>query len=519
MQDPDVLVIGLGPVGAVFAALCAKQGLSVLVIERDTEIYKQPRAIVIDYEVMRQLNLIGCADGVLQNSKPSEGYQFVNKDWQVLMKRDRPPVMAPTGYHFANLFHQPSMERVVRDALDEMPNVEILLGVNFLAIEQDGDGVTATVSMSEGLREVRSKFAVGCDGGSSLTRRYLDIQLEDLGFDEPWVVVDVTVPEGVEGLPKAGTQMCDPDRPTTCVPSGPGRHRWEFMLKEDETAEHVTRPETLKKWISDWIDPDLIKLERSAVYQFHGLVAKQWRKGRVMIIGDAAHQTPPFMGQGLCAGIRDAANLAWKLAAVDRGEADPDLLDTLASERSPHARGVINGAIEMGKVVCVLDPSEAAARDRKMIADREAGQPYNLPGVPKIENGILGDEAAGRVFPEGFLAGGEADGERIDDLVGYVPLLIVNSDRLPDRFCEQAQRLRTISSDLRICTIGGHADNATAIEDSTGLIADYLGEAPAMLVKPDRIIFGSGEIESLADAWSRYLQGEKFEVEKTGMAA
>ncbi|MEM8917471.1 MAG: bifunctional 3-(3-hydroxy-phenyl)propionate/3-hydroxycinnamic acid hydroxylase [Pseudomonadota bacterium] len=510
MQDPDVLVIGLGPVGAVFAALCAKQGLNVLVLERDSEIYKQPRAIVIDYEVMRQLNLIGCADGVLAHSKPSEGYHFVNQDWEILMKRDRPPVLAPTGYHFANLFHQPSMEHVVRMALAKLPNVDIMLETQFIAIEQDEDGVTATIRTPDGPRDVRSKYAIGCDGGSSLTRRYLDIQLEDLGFDEPWVVVDVKVPGGVEGLPKAGVQMCDPDRPTTCVPSGPGRHRWEFMLKEGETAEQVTRPESLKKWISKWIDPDLIELERSAVYQFHGLVAKQWRVGRIMIIGDAAHQTPPFMGQGLCAGVRDATNLAWKLGAVARGEAHPDLLDTLMSERSPHARAVIQGAIEMGKVVCVLDPAKAAERDRKMIADREAGLPYELPGVPNIEGGILDDEAAGKVFPEGFLDNDEEQRQRVDDLVGYVPLLIVNANQPSDNRCALMQKLKATSGDLRICSLGGKVENAIVIEDADGAIAKYLGDAEAMLVKPDRIIFGSGSIEKLTNSWAAYLQGEQY---------
>ncbi len=510
MQDPDVLVIGLGPVGAVFTALCAKQGLSVLVIERDDEVYKQPRAIVIDYEVMRQLNLVGCADGVLEHSKPSEGYHFVNQDWEILMKRDRAPVLAPTGYHFANLFHQPSMEHVVRDELAKLPNVDIMLNTQFMAIEQDGEGVTATIRTPEGLKECRSKFAVGCDGGGSLTRRYLDIQLDDLGFDEPWVVIDVKVPAGVDGLPKPGVQMCDPDRPTTCVPSGPGRHRWEFMLKEGETAEQVTRPESLKKWISKWIDPDLIELERSAVYQFHGLVAQEWRVGRTMIIGDAAHQTPPFMGQGLCAGVRDAANLAWKLSAVKRGKAHPDLLDTLMSERSPHARAVIQGAIEMGRVVCVLDPEKAAERDRKMIADRKAGRPYALPGVPNIENGILDDEAAGKVCPEGFMAGSQGDRRRVDDVVGYVPLLIINTSQPSDEGCANTQKLRAISPDLRVCIIGKPMNNAIAIADDDGAIAKYLGDAEAMLVKPDRIIFGANKIEKLASAWGAYLQGEKF---------
>ena len=236
MQNPDVLIVGLGPVGAVLAGLLAKSGLSVKVVERDLEIYKQPRAIVLDHEVVRQLNLIGVADEVLANSIPAQGYEFLNADREILTSRPAFPGLAPTGYHPANLFHQPSMEHAVRAKLADLPNVEIELGVEVIAIERDDDGVNAVLRTSEGLVEQGARYLVGCDGGRSLVRRHLDIQMEDLDFNEPWVVVDVKVVGDNTGLSRNGVQLCDPARPTTCVPSGPGRHRWEFMLKPGETA-------------------------------------------------------------------------------------------------------------------------------------------------------------------------------------------------------------------------------------------------------------------------------------------
>ncbi|MEM9085050.1 MAG: bifunctional 3-(3-hydroxy-phenyl)propionate/3-hydroxycinnamic acid hydroxylase [Pseudomonadota bacterium] len=504
MDAPDILIVGLGPVGAVMASLCARQGLKVLAIERDLEIYKQPRAIVLDHEVMRLLNLIDCADGVLAHSIPSMGYHFVNQDWEVLMKRDPPPCDAPTGYPFANLFHQPSMERTVRAKLEHEPNVTVWLGAELQSLGQAETGVQAVIKTASEEREIKARYAVGCDGSRSMVRQTLGIELEDLGFDEPWVVVDALVPDGATDLPRQGVQMCDPERPTTCVPSGPGRRRWEFMLKHDDRAEDVVKFESLKSWIAKWTDPELIEIERSAVYQFHGLVAREWRKGRVLIIGDAAHQTPPFMGQGLCTGIRDAANLAWKLGCVVRGEAPETLLDTLQTERAPQTRAVIEGAIEMGRVVCVLDPDKAAERDRRMIADREGGRPFALPGVPRMTKGILETPGSGEVLPEGFVHG-PGSRRRFDDVAGYRPLLIINHARFEGDLPESVYGV------LSVGILGGERDGVTVIADEDGAIAELLGQAEALLARPDRIVFGTGDVKDLVERWGVYLETGRTE--------
>ena len=335
----DVLIVGLGPVGAVLAALCAKLGLSVRVVEKDTAVYRLPRAVQIDYEVLRLLNFVGVADDVLTNSCASSGYEFVNRDRKILMSRYPPPGLAPTGYPWANMFHQPSLESALRARLDECPDVEVSLGATVTGIEQDGVGVTAVVESDEGTQRVDAAYAVGCDGGRSLVRRTLGIDMVDLGFEEPWVVVDVRLPPGVRQLTEVSVQLCDPAGPTTSVLSGPGRHRWEFMLRPGDDHDAATDPATLKARLADWVDSDTVELERSAVYEFHGLIARRWRSGRILLIGDAAHQMPPFFGQGLCSGVRDACNLAWKLAAVLRGEVDAAFLDSVQAERGPPRGG------------------------------------------------------------------------------------------------------------------------------------------------------------------------------------
>ena len=514
MNTPDVLIIGLGPVGAILANLLARQGLSVVAIERDLEIYKQPRAIVMDHEVLRQMNFIGCAEDVLACSDPGTGYEFLNADHEILTFRPPPPpdaMLAPTGYPRANLFHQPSMEKAVRDKLDAFDGVNIQLGSEFIALHQAEDHVVAVVRQPDGrLDEITAKYLIGCDGGRSLVRRYLDIQMEDLNFNEPWVVVDVKLLNDSHGLSENAVQLCDPARPTTSVPSGPGRHRWEFMIQPGETADMVNRPEVLTEWISAWTDPINIELERSAVYRFHGLIARKWRHHRTMIVGDAAHQMPPFMGQGLCAGARDVFNLGWKLAAVERGEAPLAFLDTVQSERSPHVKAITQGAIEMGKTVCVTDPDEAAHRDAQMIEDHKNGLGFAFPGVPKIESGVLESERAGAVFPEGY-TGSEDARQRIDRVYGYVPLLVLkNAANLIEEDRTAIAQLKQQSPKLIVCALSNAEDGMVSINDPDDHVSDAIGSDSAMLVKPDRIIFGQSTLKALAEGWTAYFNGQSI---------
>lgn len=505
--NPDVVIIGLGPVGGVLAALCAQSGLSVTVIERDTEVYRLPRAVAMDHEVLRQVNLIGVAQDVLAASNPSEGYEFVNSRREILVARYQTG-LTPTGYPFANMFHQPSFEAAVRRRLAELSNVQILLGSELVALEQNDDEVTASIKTPGGIESLATRYLIGCDGGRSFVRRWLETPMEDLEFDEPWLVVDVRLPNGVDTISTKGMQLCDPDRPTTSTQSGPGRHRWEFMLMPGEALDEVTDHEAIRKRLADWVDPKTVTIERSAVYRFHGLVAESWRANRVMIVGDAAHQMPPFLGQGLCSGVRDAFNLGWKLAAVAAGNASETLLDTVAFERAPHVKAITAAAIELGRLVCVTDPTAASERDRKFKADQAAGRPPPFPPMPEIHNGVLSDATAGKVFPEPFVPSRGTPPARLDDLAGYVPLLIVGKDFERSSETEVAlKKILAASPDLRICKLGSEDPEFLTIQDPDNHVQEMLADQPALLVKPDRIVFGGGPLALLAQRWNDYING------------
>lgn len=481
----DVLIAGLGPVGATLSLLLAKQGLSVIVVERDAAVYPLPRAAHIDHEVMRLLNLVGGADPVLKASSPLSAYEFRNGEGQLLMGFTPGLADAPTGFPPSSMFHQPSLEFGLRDAITREPLISVFLETALATFNADESGVTATVTDAKGQRTISAKFLVGCDGGASVVRKLSGIALEDLGFDEPWLVIDTKLKGNVLALSDKGLQHCDPRRPVTSMPMGPSRHRWEFMLLEGETADDVTSDEALAKLVAPYADPDALDIERRAVYRFHAVTAKSWRDGRVLLCGDAAHQMPPFMGQGLCSGIRDAANLAFKIAAVHRGEAPSALLDTYQAEREPHVRTITETAVFLGQIVCVQNKEAAAARDAQMTAPSENKRVSPLPPLPNLARGIMeGHAAAGHVAPAPRLR----DGRRLDDVIGYVPFIIAREKPAHSSFAAR-----------------GYIITLDEIDDSAGHWNKLLGETSAILVRPDRFIFGLGSADALIAHWTDYL--------------
>jgi 3-(3-hydroxy-phenyl)propionate hydroxylase len=486
--DCDVLVVGLGPVGAAMAALLARRGVTVIALERDRTIYPLPRAVHFDHEIMRVFQELGVADEVARHSRPNPGYEFRAADGQLLLSF-APELDAPCGWASGYMFHQPSLEIALRDILAVEPTAEMRIGWRFEGLEQDARGVTAWATGPGGPTPLRARYLIGCDGGASPVRRALGIGLADYGFDEPWLVVDAKVQPGAR-TPELNIQICDPERPITCVLSGPGRHRWEFMLLPGEQPEDLQQDEVIERLIAPFGCGPL-EIERSAVYRFHGLVAEHWRAGRVLLAGDAAHQTPPFAGQGMCSGIRDAANLAWKLEAVLAGEADAGLLDTYQPEREPHARALIELAIGMGRVVCALDRQAAAARDRDMLARRAAGAPPPPIRTAPFANGCIlaGSAGAGELFPQPTCGQG-ARLLRLDDGLGEGPWLI---SRTP----------APAASGLA----AHHLDEPMLAPFRADLLRWFETRgAGAVLVRPDRYVFGTGEASELAAAWAAALK-------------
>jgi 3-(3-hydroxy-phenyl)propionate hydroxylase len=489
----DVALIGLGPTGATLASLLGRAGHRVRVIERDAEVYQLPRAVHFDHEVMRIFQSIGASEAILPHTRLISDYRFLNADRELLLGGEIGGPRSDQGWAVDYMFHQPSLERVLRDMAEEQPTVEVAYGCELAGLEQDADGATVRVRGPEGEASLRARFVVGCDGAGSATRRAVGLELEDLGFDEPWVVVDL---RGAKGLPDHCIQLCDPARPTTLVPGAHDFYRFEFMLRPGE-GEEMNRPEKIRELLEPWLDPDSVELVRAAVYRFHAVVAREWRRGRVAIAGDAAHQTPPFLGQGMCAGIRDAANLAWKLDLVLRGRADAALLDTYGSERSPHVRAFIQTAIDLGRIICTQDPEVARVRDAELLAREDRGN--IVPILPDPGPGCLQGGRAQGVHPRvGRLAPQprvrQGDGEaRLDDVTGQGFRLVLRDARgWPD----DARCARFDALGGRVVVWG---DAPTEAGPGGLACVDAAGEAGAFfdrhglhafLVRPDHVTFG-----------------------------
>lgn len=417
MQLYDVAVIGLGPVGATFANLLACRGLRVAVLEREPNPYALPRAVHFDAECMRVFDAIGVAEQLKLASRSSPGMKFINAEGKLLVDWPRPQGVGPQGWCSSYRFHQPELETTLREAMADRPEIDVRLRCEALSVEEEADGAAVRYKdLSSGaLQTLRARYVVGADGARSMVRRIIGDEMRDLGLHERWLVFDVLLKRPWTGLGDHSVQFCDPERPATYVRGVGDRRRWEIMLHPDEDAAEIVRPERVWHLLSKWITPDDADLERAVVYTFHALVAKRWRRGRLFLIGDSAHQTPPFLGQGMCAGIRDAANLAWKLDFVIRHGASSDLLESYQAERDSHASQYIELAVELGNLIQARNPEEVAQRDHRLasaprqlqslsprLGDSDVRGTGSVSGFishqPILESGERLDRAAGQNF-------------------------------------------------------------------------------------------------------------------------
>ena len=464
----DVAIIGLGPAGATLANLLGLRGLRVLVLEREADVYRLPRAIHFDGECMRVFQAIGIAEQLHPHLFISPGMKFVDAGGRVLIDWSRPTGIGPQGWAPSYRFHQPDFEDVLRRRLADHSHVDVRLRQDVFALEEHDDHVQLRVedSRSGRLYRTAARYVVGCDGARSLVRRFMGTELDDLRSHERWLVLDVLLKRERPDLGDHSLQFCDPRRPATYVRAVGVRRRWELMLMPGDDPATITRPENVWPLLAKWITPEDAVLERPAVYTFHSVIAKGWRRSRLLIAGDAAHQTPPFMGQGMCAGIRDASNLAWKLADVLHGDAPEALLDTYESERSPHVREFIETAVRLGGVIQSTDIDAVRQRDAEMSANPQVfstPQPSLGPGAHD------GTGAAGRIAPQPVL-----DSEsRLDDRVGYRFAVVA------------APELAAVARDAA-------GDWACVVEARDPALRTWLDAygAAAVVLRPDRYVAG-----------------------------
>jgi len=481
----DVAIVGYGPAGAVAAALLGQAGLKVFVCDRLRGVYEIPRAISLDHEVMRVFQQLGIVDAVMPYTEPFTPSEWFGADGQLIRRMTMVDPPYPQGYTPSLVFTQPSVERVLRDRVAQMANVSVALGTELTALAQDDDGVTLSLQHDDGSTSTRrARWLIGCDGGASGVRSAVGITLEDLDFDEPWLVIDVRVNErGLARLPKTSVQFCEPARPCTMV-IGPGNHRrWEISLKPGEDPAEVATDEGTWQLLSRWLSPADGTLWRQASYRFHALVAADWRQGRVFIAGDAAHMQPPFLGQGMCQGVRDVVNLAWKLGAVQRGEvqgaAAQALLDSYGHERKAHVRELTGRLKAVGAIICERDVDKARARDEKLLAAC-GGVVTDTPRqdvLPRLETGLLARadrSGRGTLFPQPRLA----DGRLMDAQYGCGWRVVVDATLAPP----------AASTGLSVVAI----DDA-ARGESEGVVAAWMQRhgCHGAVVRPDHYVFGT----------------------------
>ena len=361
-RDFDVLVAGCGPVGATVAALLGNAGLSVLVVEPDHQVYRLPRAVAIDDDAMRILQTVpGLAERVSAAMIVSPKVEYTTFGGAQLLEAEPRLAATPSGHSALSLFHQPSFEVELQQTLNALPTVAVERGSRLESFEQHADGITATVS-GPNPRQVSAGWLLGCDGASSKVRKAIGAEFEGSTFEQPWVVADVFVDPADEGQPLIEF-ICDPARPIVTMPMPGGRRRWEFMLLPGESHQAMLESSRLDQLIRDSGWSGTYEVERAVIYTFHARMANTWGSGRVFLLGDAAHVMPPFAGQGMNSGIRDAGNIWWKLAAVERGAAGPVLLDSYEQERRDHVKQMMDLAVRLGGIIQTVKPGVAKLRD------------------------------------------------------------------------------------------------------------------------------------------------------------
>ena len=516
-HDVDVAVIGFGPAGATVAGLLGAHGLRVLVVDRAAEVYNQPRAFALDHEIMRVFQNIGLADAIQAFVAPFSASEHYGVDGQLIRRLTMIEPPYPLGWTPSMVFRQPPLEAALRAHAAATPGVVVSLGEELTALTQDAGGVTLSLTRNGGVgtgvnpeaRTVSARYVIGCDGASSTVRRLLGVEHEDLDFDEPWLVVDVGVnQDGAAKCPKTSAQFCEPARPASYL-IGVGEHRrWEIMLLPGETPQQFESDEAVWRLLARWITPADGVLWRRASYRFHALVAREWRKGRVFLAGDAAHQQPPFLGQGMCQGIRDVANLSWKLAAVLQGRAGDALLDTYGIERGTHVKRLTTTIKQIGRNICERDEIKARQRDADLIA-QAGGVVKSVPRqemIPPLDTGLLSpapNPANGTLFPQPRV---QHHGRMVllDEVSGTGLRLVLHSD---DAAAAAAARAAAQACGAGLVHLG-----TQALAEQDGIAAAWFIKhaAIAVLVRPDHYVYGVAssheQIESLAASYSAALR-------------
>jgi 3-(3-hydroxy-phenyl)propionate hydroxylase len=503
----DVAIVGYGPVGAFAALLLAEAGLRVAILERSTAPVVLPRAVGLDGETLRAFQRIGLAErveAILQPPREVDEVCFTDS------KRNRLfgaalPRHGHNGWRDVIFFDQPELEALLRDFVAERASqIDVFMGAEVVALSQS-EAEVVLHSRGDGVpHEVRAAFAIGCDGASSFVRGALGVEWQSLGYDQDWLVIDIV--QGPEArLPLVTMQVCDPERLTTYVCVKDPNRRWEFQLLPGEAREEMVRPETIRRLLDPWLPPEHYELRRAAVYQFHAATAAKWQEGRVFLAGDAAHQTPPFLGQGLNAGFRDAVNLAWKIPLVVEGTCNARLLESYAEERDAHACDLVEWAVAVGKLMETLAAREVGRPDPHPQVDQRSGYGQGR-SVPPLRGGVLqrgqlaDDSSVGCLLRQPTLREPGGAARRLDAWLGRGFSVIARKE----------SDLRVgVAAEALLRRLGARTLALKDLEVAEGELDHLFERHPAAVVRPDRYVFGVVDdavgLDRLVEALGRKL--------------
>ncbi len=513
----DVLVVGYGPTGMLAAALLGRAGHRVAVFERYKTLYNLPRVGIVHDDILRMFQEIGCIESVWPHTYFLPVYEMA-KNGRVLLSSDVAPE-ATHGWPEYISIYQPAFEGELDVIVKAQPSVDVFQGERVIAIAQNSDCVEITAVGDNGERRVQGRYLIGSDGGNSFVREALGVRYEDLGFDQDWLVIDGKAKNPRTGLP-AMRQFCEPEQPGVTLQMGPQHRRWSFMIFPGEKPEDAVKPESVWRRLNrpEGATQDEYELIRVASYKFQSLYAERWRVGRVLLAGDAAHQMPPFLAQGLCSGFRDAHNLAWKLDLVLRGLASDSFLDAYEAERGPNARATIVESMRVGQHVNTRDPEKVRQRDQQLMAMQAAKDcargekqliAFRVPGFTAGFIARNGARGAGDALVQGKVRRNAAEG-RFDDIAGHGPMILTRgADGAAALSADDHAFWQSLGG--RFVRLAENENGADTIVDSSGRYGRLMDEygCDVIVKRPDYYIFGAcpslRELPGLLADWRSQL--------------